>query len=145
MVTGGALVSVITWTCQPIHLAAEKQHFLLSIPQPSPAQPLVFTEYDPNGSHYNWRLWAGLSVIRPLRPQDFLSQDIMQHSALHCGIVFYILDAIIPFNLIQLVYAAACSLQSKLQKSNALCFDLFYAPQYDIDVCNVYRTELKVK
>ena len=35
MVTGGALVSVITWTCQPIHLAAEKQHFLLSIPQPS--------------------------------------------------------------------------------------------------------------
>ena len=55
------------------------------------------------------------------------------------------LDAIIPFNLIQLVYAAACSLQSKLQKSNALCFDLFYAPQYDIDVCNVYRTELKVK
>ena len=65
--------------------------------------------------------------------------------ALHCGIVFYILDAIIPFNLIQLVYAAACSLQSKLQKSNALCFDLFYAPQYDIDVCNVYRTELKVK
>ena len=68
MVTGGALVSVITWTCQPIHLAAEKQHFLLSIPQhspaqpgpaqpspaqPSPAQPLVFTEYDPNGSHYN--------------------------------------------------------------------------------------------
>ena len=39
MVTGGALVSVITWTCQPIHLAAEKQHFLLSIPQPSPTQP----------------------------------------------------------------------------------------------------------
>ena len=37
MVTGGALVSVITWTCQPIHLAAEKQHFLLSIPQPSTA------------------------------------------------------------------------------------------------------------
>ena len=53
MVTGGALVSVITWTCQPIHLAAEKQHFLLSIHQPSTAQPLVFTEYDPNGSHYN--------------------------------------------------------------------------------------------
>ena len=38
MVTGGALVSVITWTCQPIHLAAEKQHFLLSIPRPSTAQ-----------------------------------------------------------------------------------------------------------
>ena len=41
MVTGGALVSVITWTCQPIHLAAEKQHFLLSIPQPSPAQNMI--------------------------------------------------------------------------------------------------------
>ena len=39
MVTGGALVSVITWTCQPIHLAAEKQHFPLSTPQPSPAEP----------------------------------------------------------------------------------------------------------
>ena len=68
----------------------------------------------------------------------------MQHSAMHCGIVFYILDSIIPFNLIQLVYAAAIAAFSQNYK-NLMRSVLIYAPQYDIDVCNVYRTELKVK
>ena len=121
----GPLVSVITWTCQPIHLAPEKQHL-----EPGPGgYPSITAEISShNRSHYNWWLWTRTKYVI-LWMCFVFSEDLCTTASQ-------------PLSLIQLVYAAFHSdyprNQEKKSKSKVICFCNIRAQWY-IDVFAILR------
>ena len=106
----GPLVSVITWTCQPIHLAPEKQHL-----EPAPGgNPPITAEYP--------------HIRDPIIIDDYYGPRTKCVILRMCFVFSKELctTASQPLSLIQLVYAAFHSdyprNQEKKSESKVICF-----------------------